>query len=243
MRDPDFLRGRAATGARYVPDDFVGPVIHPTDEAASALASRYDEAARRMERTNIFAPGEARVNLPGDSDYAAGKFGKQPEIPYNGLPRNGAFPPGALATNYGPLRTAEAVQDAVTAAIMRTAEKDRVALEAGQTGSVGAQLSPQSALYRREVLLAQGRMAPTGIGMENLPLDPVARTFQGLSVLAMQLVSDLVSTGGRLTVGNLAGRIMGTRAPIEMLIEANWGKPVVDLVRSQHDAWHEYKQL
>ena len=446
VRQPSFLRGHAPTGARYVPDDFVGPVIHPSDEAASALASRYDRASQRMEAVD-YGLGVQRPSLAGDSDYAAGKFGKQPEIPYNGLPRNGAFAPGALATNYGPLRTEEALNDTATAAILRTtgthpglvvggidtgkgtprtlkggwvagtpveekaagaaikktrlvdqefapgeleaaggpdttsahvaelpgtkrmmpsrlfesvekgtqqgyvvmpdgkifelgegfmgpggvspnrngarglhsaffahfpdltehamrlvrfgdelaadvpaagrteqqtaalrglkAQWDRQGLgdrirfdtapivdeatgisrkatlgetqdaaaarTAADEGSAGAALSPQSQVYRREVLLAQGRMAPTGIGLENLPLDPVGRTFQGLSVSAMQLVSDLVSPGGRLTVGNLVGKVMGTRAPVEMLIQANWDKPVIDLVRSQHDAWHEYR--
>ena len=396
VRQPSFLRGHAPTGARYVPDDFVGPVIHPTDEAASALASRYDRASQRMEAVDL-GLGVQRPSLAGDSDYAAGKFGKQSEVPYNGLPRDGNFPPHSLATNYGPTRIREAMTDAATAAIVaqhgvetadflaftkgnklfemkggpfqayhgtlhsfdefrsemlgsttgttsarlghffagqpetanafagklgpasealgvphapgsnvrptylrmtkplvientKTADEMtdfgkqiaaakaaghdgviiRNSFETGLKddvyvvfdpasqirglhqrydvtgpgegpGSAGAQLSPQSQVYRREVLLAQGHMAPTGIGLEHVPLDPVGRTFQGLSVAAMQLVSDLVSTGGRLTVGNLVGKVMGTRAPVEMLIQANWDKPVIDLVRSQHDAWHEYR--
>ena len=512
VRDPAFLRGRAPTGARYVPDDFIGPVIHPSDEAASALVSRYDDPLRRMQRVDY-------------SDYHVGKIGKQPEVPYNGLSRDGDFLPHSLATNYGPLRSEEALADPATAAILRTtgahpglvvggidtgkgiprtikggwvagtpvgeaavkktrlvdqvfepgeleragapdttsadvaalpgtkrmmpsrlfesvehgtqqgyvvmpdgkifelgegfmgpggvspnrngarglhsaffahfpdmsqhamrlvrfgdelaadvpaagrteqqtaalrglkAQWDRqglgnrirfdtapivdeatgvsrkatleetqaaaaartaveeklppelpadrkfgrepagynadgeaiyekkdgsrtIMLEGGRPieepindigkergqlfggsergdrfklasetgepgaaeGSVGAALNPASQVYRREVLLAQGRMAPTGIGLEHLPLDPVSRTFQGLSVAAMQLVADLVSPGGRLTVGNLAGRTMGIRAPIEQLFEANWGKPTVDLLRSQHDSWHEYRK-
>ena len=230
--NPGFLRGHAPSGARYVPDDFIGPVIHPTDEAAAALASRYDEIGRRMER--LEATMGDRRSLPGDSDYAAGKFGKQPDIPFNGLPRGGAFAPGSLATNYGPMRTAEAASDAATDALLR----NRVPGE----GSIGAALNPASQVYRREAILAQNRMAPTGIGIENLPTDPVARTLQGMSTSAMALMSDLVATGGRITVGNLAGRTIGVRAPVEQLIEANWGKPVVDLVRRQHDSWHAYKK-
>ena len=56
--DPDFLKGTPPSGARYVRDDFIGPVIHPSDEAAAGLVSRYDDAAtqaRRMERT---VPGD-----------------------------------------------------------------------------------------------------------------------------------------------------------------------------------------
>ena len=234
VRDASFLRGTPPSGARYVPHDFVGPVIHPDDAAASALVSRYDDATRRMERTYPGSSPEARANLPGDSDYAQGKFGKQSVPPYNGVSRDGQFPPGALATNYGPLRAAEAATDPATEALLRHSVPGE--------GSAGAALNPASQVYRREVLLAQGRMAPTGIGLEHLPLDPVSRTFQGMSVAAMQLVSDLVSPGGRLTVGNLAGRTMGIRAPVEQLIEANWGKPAVDLVRRQHDSWHEYRK-
>ena len=63
-----------------------------------------------------------------------------------------------------------------------------------------------------------------------------------MSTSAMALMSDLVATGGRITVGNIAGRTIGTRAPVEQLIEANWGKLVVDLVRRQHDSWHAYKK-
>ena len=229
--NPGFLRGHGPSGARYVPDDFVGPVIHPSDEAAAALASRYDVAARRMERVDAGLE-DPKVRLAGDSDYAAGKFGKQDTVPFNGLPRNGAFAPGSLATNYGPMRNAEAARDPVTAAIL-----------AQDPGSVGANLNPASQIYRRDAILAQNRMAPTGIGMENLPLDPVARTLQGMSTSAMALMSDLVATGGRITIGNIAGRTIGTRAPVEQLIEANWGKPVVDLVRRQHDSWHEYKKM
>ena len=310
MRDvqrPGFLHGTPPSGARYVPDDFTGPVIPPDRELAAGLVSRYDEGSRRME---------SRSN------------GRQADMPYNGHDVSG---PGSLATNYGAIRTEEALLDPTTRAILdregvgytaapgtprtmvnsikagpgartvrvtdnidpethgsssiRVGGQSRNAAEfdeghrlvtpngdswvvardaqgakrfyregqlsvldaegkaqpfdATPAGSVGAALSPASQLYQEQVLLAQGRMAPTGIGLENLPMDPVSRTFRGMSVAAMQHMASLVSTGGRLTVGNLQG--LANLNPIEQVIAANWTRPVVDLLRSQHDSWAEYR--
>jgi hypothetical protein len=106
-------------------------------------------------------------------------------------------------------------------------------------GSVGAALSPQSQVYQAEVQLAQGRMAPTGLGLEHLPLDPVARAFMGSSVEAQKLLADLVSTGGRITVGNKQG--IAALAPVEVLIHQRWNKPMVDAVRSLHDEYAAYR--
>ena len=110
---------------------------------------------------------------------------------------------------------------------------------AEQQGSAGAALSAQSQIYRREVLLAQGRMAPTGIGIEKLPLDPVQRAFMGQSVSAMRLITDLVSTGGRITVGNTQG--IANLPPVEAVIASTWRHPMTQVIRDTHDNWAAYR--
>jgi len=117
-------------------------------------------------------------------------------------------------------------------------ERFRLASEAAPgEGSVGAALSPQSLVYQREVLLAQGRMAPTGIGMERWPLSPVHRIFLGESVEAMRAAGDLVSTGGSITVGNT--QRIGSAVPIETLIQSNWEHMTLTAVRGMKDDWAE----
>ena len=121
-----------------------------------------------------------------------------------------------------------------------TTERTGVGLppqETTEAGSVGAALSPQSLVYQREVLLAQGRMAPTGIGMERWPLSPVHRIFLGESVEAMRAAGDLVSTGGGITVGNKQG--IGGLPPVETLIQSNWEHMTLTAVRGMKDDWAE----
>ena len=158
---------------------------------------------------------------------AQGKAGLSPsDMPGNGPSNGGAFHEGALATNYGEIRQTEARADPTVSAF-----------DGG--GDVGAALSPESQIYRQQVLLDQGRMAPTGIGLENLPLDPVARAFKGGSVAMMQLVTSLVSTGGRLSMGNKAG--LANLAPVETLFKVRWNHPMTETIRDMHDSWAAYR--
>jgi hypothetical protein len=167
----------------------------------------------------------ARVAAQREAGLAAG------EVPANGPSNDGAFHEGALATDYGAIRREEAAADPTIDPFHP--------LPPTEEGSVGAALSPQSEIYRRDTLLAQGRMAPTGIGLENLPLDPVARAFKGASVAMMQLVSSLVSTGGRITVGNKQG--IGNLIPIETLTKVRWNHPMTETIRGMHDEWAAYR--
>ena len=121
-----------------------------------------------------------------------------------------------------------------------TSERTGVGLppaQPGEQGSVGAALSPQSLVYQREVLLAQGRMAPTGIGMERWPLTPLHRLFMGESVEAMRAAGDLVATGGSITMGNKQG--IGSAVPVETLIQSNWEHMALSAVRGMKDDWAE----
>ena len=121
-----------------------------------------------------------------------------------------------------------------------TSERTGVGLppaQPGEQGSVGAALSPQSLVYQREVLLAQGRMAPTGIGMERWPLTPLHRLFMGELVEAMRAAGDLVATGGSITMGNKQG--IGSAVPVETLIQSNWEHMALSAVRGMKDDWAE----
>ena len=108
-------------------------------------------------------------------------------------------------------------------------------------GSVGAALNPASQAYRRDVLLDQGRMAPSGLGIENWGLTPVARLFRGKSVAAMDTTTKLVSTSGLQTKGNQLG-IAQVGQPVEMLIQVNWNRPMVQVQRATQDAWTDYRR-
>jgi hypothetical protein len=110
---------------------------------------------------------------------------------------------------------------------------------AHQPGSVGAQLSPESLAYQESVLRAQGRLVPTGIGLENMPLNPIMRAFQGASVSAMRFAADVASTGGLITRGNAEG--IANLAPVETLFQVNWNKRLVDTLRYQQDEWSAYR--
>ena len=110
---------------------------------------------------------------------------------------------------------------------------------AHQPGSVGAQLSPESLAYQHSVLLAQGRLAPTGIGLEHLPLNPIARAFQGASVAAMRFASDIASTGGLITKANKEG--IANLPPVETMYAMRWNKRLVDSLRYMQDQWSAYR--
>ena len=107
-------------------------------------------------------------------------------------------------------------------------------------GSLSAAITPGSQIYRDDILRAQGRQAPTGIGIENLPTDPWARAAKGASVRMMQLMTDLVSSGGRLTVGNLLG--FAPLPPVEKLIDVNWNYPMAQSIRHTADQFSLYRQ-
>lgn len=109
-----------------------------------------------------------------------------------------------------------------------------------QPGSVGAQLSPASLAYQHSVLLAQGRLAPTGIGLQHMPINPLVRAFQGASVAAMRFAADLASTGGLQTVGNKEG--IANLAPVEVMFQMNWNKRLVDALRHTQDQWSAYRK-
>ena len=110
---------------------------------------------------------------------------------------------------------------------------------AHQPGSVGAQLSPESLAYQESVLRAQGRLVPTGIGLENMPLNPIMRAFQGASVAAMRFAADVASTGGLITRANVEG--IANLAPVETLFQVKWNKRLVDTLRFQQDQWSAYR--
>jgi hypothetical protein len=107
--------------------------------------------------------------------------------------------------------------------------------------SVGAAQNPASQINQRQVLLDQGRMAPSGLGIENWGLTPVSRIFRGESIAAMDTTTKLVSTSGLQTKGNQLG-LSQVGQPVEVLIQVNWNRPMVQVQRATQDAWIDYRR-
>ena len=88
--------------------------------------------------------------------------------------------------------------------------------------------------------MAQNRLAPTGIGLEHLPLNPMARAFQGASIAAMRFAADIASTGGVMTKANKEG--IANLPPVETLFAVRWNKRLVDSLRYMQDQWDAYRK-
>ena len=221
-----------------------------TDEPPAAVhQSKYDglDVAKKAsfhKNEGTYSIDSRNLQLPIGSTFKTsdGKIGTVLEVKH----QYAHFSVGDAAAKIAPKAAPPKIGDKRADAPLVHVE-DVDTLETGvrgwldEKGNLSAAVTPGSLVNSPDELLAGMRLAPTGIGIEKLPMDLVSRSANSPFLAHATLIADITGTGGRIRVKNLAGR--ADLPPVAQVIMARWNRPMVAALRQISDEWIAYRKM
>lgn len=144
------------------------------------------------------------------------------------------------ATSLLSMTAASVISGTLTGALGRSAKPKNITDPDGQIyRSAGANVSPEKQWESAKATINNDALAETGVGLENIPWNPVTRLLKSENPISRSVVASLVSLGGMMQTKVQKGLKMDQS--VESFFNATYLGPLLDTIAEADKAYLAYR--